>query len=48
MCCESCPVYDECVIEDRLKETCCKKCPDYKVCFGAPEEDHEDNAESDE
>jgi len=42
MCCESCPDYEECAINNRLRNKCCDKCPDYNVCFGNDKPEEED------
>ena len=35
MCCESCPKYERCEENNRLKDDCCPKCPEYYDCVGA-------------
>ena len=44
MCCESCPNYEECAVNEKLKEKCCPKCPDYDACFGREDEPDEEES----
>jgi len=43
MCCESCPRYEKCTEDNRLKDNCCVRCPEYYDCAGmdAREKDYD-------
>ena len=45
MCCEFCPKYDDCMVDDKLKDRCCRICPDYDICFAKDEESEEEEEE---
>jgi len=42
MCCESCPRYEKCAVDDSVKDGCCKKCPDYYSCYGEDKDKREE------
>lgn len=49
MCCDLCPEYDRCTLEDKLKEECCRKCPDYNSCkIDEQESDFDNSGEQEE
>ena len=45
MCCDICPLYEECEEAGKVKDKCCSECPDYENCIGAEEEELSDDEE---
>lgn len=43
MCCDLCPSYHECAVNNTLKKKCCDICPDYDMCSknSGEEEDYD-------
>ena len=42
MCCEFCPKYEDCAVNETTKNKCCKICPDHGACSDNNEGDLEE------